>query len=248
MKFVGSVRSGEGQSLKQRVYSVDTLERLIPGTTSAWITGFIKNLSYTETLIVNFFNASREDQIIDLPPRAILVVKNQNCERLNLLSPDYKLFAYYFNSYLAESDQEAGDLLINSTLDIRQTDTELAAVQRQRFELTSGQTFRQENDLDRQLLITGIRAWINPLTLPAQEPDYRGYAELNFTWRGDQDQQLVDFGSVVMPLRPGSTYLPDLDWSYPTIGTPLRNAGLRVDAASSVNTVSMEGIIEYLSV
>lgn len=123
MRYVGILKSGDNENaLVQHIpFDQTNVERLTPhGSvgTSVWLSGFIRNLSPTFNLYLNFYNSSRELQEIAIPPLTQLDVKNQNCERFNIKAKDlenntnfFGVFEYVFNASVAENDLEASELL-----------------------------------------------------------------------------------------------------------------------------------------
>lgn len=253
MKYVGLLKSGDNNSL--RAYFIKSLDREVPGRSAGWVTGFIRNLSPTETLNVNFYNSSREAQTIELMPLSVVKVKNQNMDRLQLTTSDpqgFGVYEYYLSVLTSESDLESANLLTYQDIQASYegasqfTNTKLVS-----YIMTSG----QENELlipvNKQLLIKNIFMEVDPTTLPEVLADYKATIALTYVFTNDEK---ID--NKVFPIqyffdkRYTETFL-DINWTDRLIGSEEQGASFKTSCVTlgiGYEEVSIRVWLEYVEV
>lgn len=121
MKYVGILRSGREEGNDMAV-GVNGIERLLPNQdTIGYLSGFLENKGLA-TLLVRFYQASRETQEVTLQPSESIEVKNIPCQRLNLRSVGATTTTNYtFVMLQADGYNEDRHLLLYSDIKKNQT-------------------------------------------------------------------------------------------------------------------------------
>lgn len=253
MKYVGLLKSGDGKSLREALVD-GSLDRKVPGQ-AGWVTGFIRNLSPTETLIVNFYNSTRESQTIELLPLSVIRVKNQNLDRLQLTAETregFGIYEYYLTILRSESDLESSNLLTYQDIQVKyEGSNQFGNTKLISYILESGGIESLPIPENKQLLIKNVFMELDPTSLPDDKAPYNATLAVTYSFENDENVLTKDFPIQFFLNDRYSENFLNINWTDRLIGTDQQKANFKT-ACTSLNQ-GFEGVairiwIEYLEV